>query len=62
LTFDFPIEHPIDLLVNGNHKYSGQVVTTGRKRACLIEKVRLAPSQGRSNDDGSATGGSSASG
>ena len=62
LTFDFPIERPIELLVNGNHKYSGQVVTTGRKRACLIEKIRVAPSHGKISDDGSATGGSSASG
>ncbi len=47
LTFDFPVERPIDLLVNGTHKYAGQVVSTGRKRACLIEKIKPSPAQGK---------------
>ncbi len=51
LTFDFPVERPIDLLVNGTHKYAGQVVSTGRKRACLIEKIKLAQAQGRMSED-----------
>jgi flagellar motor switch protein FliM len=51
LTFDFPVERPIDLLVNGTHKYAGQVVSTGRKRACLIEKIKLAPAQGKISED-----------
>src|SRR5581483_4966469 len=42
LSFDYPVERPIDLLVNGAHKYMGQVVSTGRKRACLIDKI-IAP-------------------
>jgi len=55
LTFDFPVERPIDLLVNGIHKFSGQVVSTGRKRACLIDTVKLVPNQGKINEEG-ATG------
>jgi flagellar motor switch protein FliM len=42
LTFDFPIEHPIELLVNGERKFSAQIVTTGKKRACMLEEVRPA--------------------
>jgi flagellar motor switch protein FliM len=41
LTFDLPIEHPIELRVNGERKFSVQVVSTGKKRACLVEEVRL---------------------
>lgn len=33
LTFDHPVERPLDLLVNGVLKYRGEVVTAGRKRA-----------------------------
>ncbi len=33
LTFDYPVERPLDLLVNGVLKYRGQIVTAGRKRA-----------------------------
>jgi flagellar motor switch protein FliM len=58
LTFDFPVERPITLLVNGTHKYSGHVVSTGRKRACLIEQIRLAP-QGKINDEVAAGAGAS---
>ena len=52
LTFDFPVDRPVELLVNDEHKFSGQVVNTGRKRGCLIEKVR--PLQGRINGEGGA--------
>ena len=51
LTFDFPVERSIDLLVNGTHKFAGQVVTTGRKRACLIEKISLPPPQGKISEE-----------
>ena len=38
--FDYPIERPVDLAVNGRLKYEGEMVTTGRKRAFQIrEKV-----------------------
>jgi flagellar motor switch protein FliM len=40
LTFDFPIDRAIELTVNGERKYSAQVVSTGKKRACLVEEVR----------------------
>ena len=40
LTFDYPIDRPIELMVNGAHKYAAQVVSTGKKRACLVEEVR----------------------
>jgi flagellar motor switch protein FliM len=49
LTFDYPVERSIELLVNGTPKYTAQVVTTGRKRACLVEKTRLPKPQGRIN-------------
>src|SRR5262249_18007738 len=51
LTFDFPVDRPIQLLVNGAHKFAGQVVSTGRKRACLIEQIRYAPIQGKISED-----------
>ena len=43
LTFDYPVEHPIDLLINGTRKFRAQVVSTGKKRACLGETVTPAP-------------------
>ncbi len=43
LTFDFPVERSIDLMVNGANKYQAQMVSAGKKRACLIEKVRPSP-------------------
>jgi flagellar motor switch protein FliM len=55
LTLDHPVERAVELLVNGAHKYSGQVVATGKKRACLIEKVRPLPAHGKIN--GEARGG-----
>ncbi|HTS29161.1 MAG TPA: flagellar motor switch protein FliM [Bryobacteraceae bacterium] len=43
LTFDFPVVRPIELLINGVHKYKAQMVSTGKKRACQIEEVILPP-------------------
>jgi flagellar motor switch protein FliM len=37
LTFDHPIEQPLDGLVNGKRKFSGQIVSTGKKKAFQIE-------------------------
>jgi flagellar motor switch protein FliM len=59
LTFDYPVERPVELLVNGAHKFTGQVVSTGKKRACLLETIRPSPGQGRITDD---SGGSAAPG
>jgi flagellar motor switch protein FliM len=38
LAFDYPLEQPLDLIINGKPKYRGQVVSTGRKRAFRIEQ------------------------
>ncbi|MCU1237437.1 MAG: flagellar motor switch protein FliM [Candidatus Solibacter sp.] len=59
LTFDFPVERPIELVVNGARKFTGQVVSTGRKRACQIGFVRPLPYQGKMSEEaagGSASG------
>ena len=60
LMFDFPVERPVDLLVNGYHKFISHLVGAGKKRACQIEKCRPAEqshapqpaSQGRISDPG----------
>jgi len=38
LTFDFPTERSIDLLVNSRVKFQGRVATNGRKRAFRIDQ------------------------
>ncbi|MGB7758228.1 MAG: FliM/FliN family flagellar motor C-terminal domain-containing protein, partial [Bryobacteraceae bacterium] len=43
LTFDHPVGRPVDLEVNGGRKFSGHVVTTGRKRAFQVEEMHPAP-------------------
>jgi flagellar motor switch protein FliM len=40
LMFDYDVERPVELLVNGSHKFRGHIVRNGKKRACLIEQVR----------------------
>jgi flagellar motor switch protein FliM len=61
LMFDFPVDRPVDLLVNGSHKFIGQLVGAGKKRACQIEAIRApeqcaalpeAVSQGRISEPG----------
>ena len=37
IVFDFPVGKPLDLFMNGKRKYSGQIVSTGEKRAFQIE-------------------------
>ncbi len=39
LAFDFSVDRPIDLLINGKLKYRGSIGTTGRKRAFLAESL-----------------------
>jgi flagellar motor switch protein FliM len=61
LTFDYPVDRPVELLVNGTRKFTAQMVSTGRKRACLVEKTRpslaqLQAQQGKTSDE--AGGGS----
>ncbi len=50
LNFEFSVERPIEILVNGVRKYTGHVVSTGKKRACQVEAIRPA-SQGRNKDE-----------
>src|ERR1051326_8785071 len=40
LLFDASVDSPVELLVNGSHRYRGHVVSTARKRACIIEELR----------------------
>jgi flagellar motor switch protein FliM len=58
LTLDFPIEKPIELTVNGERKYSAQMVSTGKKRGCLVEEVH----QGKIRLDGAISKTGAASG
>ncbi|MCS7025792.1 MAG: flagellar motor switch protein FliM [Bryobacteraceae bacterium] len=39
LTFDYPLEKPLDLLVNGKLKYRGRLATQGRKKALQISDL-----------------------
>ena len=43
LAFDYPIERPLDFLVNGRLKFQGEVVLTGRKRAFNILQAVTEP-------------------
>jgi flagellar motor switch protein FliM len=38
LTFDFPVDKPVDFIINGKRKYVGHVVSTGRKRAFQVTR------------------------
>jgi flagellar motor switch protein FliM len=38
LTFDYPVQKPIDLLMNGKLKFKGSLSSNGRKKAFLIQK------------------------
>ena len=62
LTFDYPVVRPIELTVNGVRKFAGQVVSTGKKRAFLVELVRPTPSQRRITEEGEDPDGSGAGG
>jgi flagellar motor switch protein FliM len=39
LEFDFPMNRPMNLVLNGKIKFKGSVGTSGRKRAFRIESV-----------------------
>jgi flagellar motor switch protein FliM len=43
LPFDYPLRHSLDCLVNGQLKLRGRVVTTGNKRAVVIENSLSEP-------------------
>jgi flagellar motor switch protein FliM len=38
LTFDFPVERPLDLLINTKLKFRGHVASNGRKKAFRVEQ------------------------
>jgi len=52
LILDFSADRSVELLINGVHKFTAQIVTTGRKRACQVEMIRRAPNYGRINEEG----------
>ena len=56
LTLDYPAGRAVEVLVNGSHRFAAQVVSTGRKRAFLIEKVKPSPPQSRISDDDAGGG------
>ncbi len=37
LTFDFPVSRPLDGLLNGKLRFSGRIVSAGRKRGFMLE-------------------------
>jgi flagellar motor switch protein FliM len=39
LAFDYPVDRPLDITVNGKIKYSGEVVSTGRKRGFHVQQL-----------------------
>ena len=54
LTFDHPVGRPLEFEVNGAAKFSGHVVSTGKKRAFQIEAMRQAPHPGATRGEESA--------
>jgi flagellar motor switch protein FliM len=42
LTFDYPVERPVDFLVNGKLKYHGHVATTGRNQVFVVQELHKA--------------------
>jgi flagellar motor switch protein FliM len=43
LEFDYPVNRPVDVIVNGKLKYRGEVVTSGRKRAFEVRDFVTEP-------------------
>jgi len=41
LTFDYAVDKPLDLLINGKLKFHGQIATVGQKLGFAIDEVRL---------------------
>jgi flagellar motor switch protein FliM len=54
LTFDHPVGRPVDLEVNGGRKFSGHVVSTGKRRAFQVEEMHRPRYQGSTSGDDSA--------
>jgi flagellar motor switch protein FliM len=51
LMLDYPVNRPVELLVNGAPKFLGQVVSSGRKRGCMIEEIRRSPAHPTSKEE-----------
>jgi flagellar motor switch protein FliM len=51
LTFDYPLDRPVDVRVNGARRFTAHLVSTGKRRACQIEMVRPSSTQGRINEE-----------
>jgi flagellar motor switch protein FliM len=60
LMLDYPVERSVELLINGTRKFTAQVVGAGRRRACMIEKIRRPAGQGTISDDDEAASGAAA--
>jgi flagellar motor switch protein FliM len=43
LAFDYPVDRPLDVTVNGKLKYNGEIITTGRKRAFQVMEAVTEP-------------------
>jgi flagellar motor switch protein FliM len=54
LTLDYPVDRALELQLNGQTRFDGRVVLSGKRRAFLIEAVRPAPPQGRINLEASS--------
>ncbi len=39
LTFDYPVDKPLDLLINGKRKFNGQIATFGQRLGFAVENV-----------------------
>jgi flagellar motor switch/type III secretory pathway protein FliN len=39
LAFDYPLDRPVDLLVNGRLLFQGRIVDTGLKRAFSLDSI-----------------------
>jgi flagellar motor switch protein FliM len=51
LVFDFPVARAIELSVNGSHRFTAQVVSAGKKRACQVEVVRPPSGYGSTSEE-----------
>jgi flagellar motor switch protein FliM len=51
LMFDYPVDRAVELIVNDSRQFTGNMVSTGAKRACVVEKVRQRPAHGRISED-----------
>jgi flagellar motor switch protein FliM len=54
LALDYPIDRPLELLVNGAPRFTGRVVAAGNKRGFLIEAVKPLPTQGKIKEEPAA--------